>query len=247
MAEESELVPLDPIRQILQSTPARLLVGRSGPAYRTSTALQLRADHAAARDAVRSELDWKNALGPELIQRFGLFEVQSQARSKDEYLLRPDLGRKFAPQALELILNNCPMNADVQIVIGDGLSCTAVESQVPALLPALSEEFENRHWSVGRSFVVRYARVGLLNAIGEILKPKTVVLLIGERPGLATSESLSAYMAYSPHAGQTDADRNLIANIHTRGVTVPDAVRRIATLLELMWAKQKSGIEIKEG
>lgn len=235
-----ELKPADAVRRILASTPARLLVGRAGPAYRTATQLQLRADHAAARDAVRSELDPAKAFP-------GLLEVRSQAESKDEYLLRPDKGRLLSYEASERLLMECPRCMDVQSVIGDGLSCTAVETQAPSLLDALAAECKARGWSFGRPFIVRYARVGLMNPIGELLKPRTVVLLIGERPGLATSESLSAYLAYRPRPGHTDADRNLIANIHPRGVAVADAAKRIASLLDSMMQSGKSGVEVKEG
>jgi ethanolamine ammonia-lyase small subunit len=231
--------------QVRLRTPARLLTGRSGGGYRTETQLELRTAHAAARDAVRAELDLQSHIGPELVARFGLFEVASQAGSKDEYLLRPDLGRRFDEQSQAEVCARCSAGADMQIVIGDGLSVTAMAAQVPSLLPALAEKAEAHGWKLGQPFVVRHCRVGIMNEVGELLRPRALVLLIGERPGLATAESLSAYMAYEPRANHTDADRNLISNIHVRGLTVAEAADRIVNLAEKMMRAQKSGVGLE--
>lgn len=227
-------------------TPARLLAGRSGGSYRTSMQLELRAAHAAARDAMRTDFDLKEHVGTELIERYGIFEVTSEASSKDEYLLRPDLGRRFSEQTRGKIAEACPQSPDVQICIGDGLSTTAVAVQVPALLPLLVDGAVARKWKIGHTFAIRFCRVGILNEIGDLLRPGVVILLIGERPGLATAESLSAYMAYRPRAGQTDAGRNLISNIHSRGVCVEDAAVRILNLAERMMRLELSGVQLRE-
>jgi ethanolamine ammonia-lyase small subunit len=136
--------------------------------------------------------------------------------------------------------------ADLQIAIGDGLSAAAVVAQVPRLLPLVAREAEQHGLRVGAPFVVRYCRVGVLNDIGDLLDPAVAVLLIGERPGLATAESLSAYLAYRPRPGHTDAQRNLISNIHDRGVTPEDAARRIVALAQKMIRMQTSGVAVKE-
>jgi ethanolamine ammonia-lyase small subunit len=230
------------MQAIRARTPARLLVGRAGRAYRTTTALELRQDHAAAVDAVHAELE----LPPDLVQRWSLFEVRTQARGKSEYLMRPDLGRRLDDAARETVVRQCPRGADLQVVIGDGLSVAAVLAQVPALLPVLEQETLRRGWTFGRPFAVRYCRVGILNEVGELLDPAVVVLLIGERPGLTTAESLSAYLAYRPRPGHTDAQRNLISNIHGRGVPPDAAAPRILALAEQMRRLQTSGIAIKE-
>src|SRR5579875_2014595 len=237
---------LDGFAVIRARTPARILVGRAGPSYRTATQLELRRDHAAALDAVHAEVDMERDLGIDLVRRFQLFEVRTRARSKEEYLLRPDLGRRLDDAARELIRKECPAGCVLQVAIGDGLSAAAVAAQVPALLPRLDDEARRRGWSFGRPFFVRHCRVGVLNDIGEILDPEVVLLLIGERPGLATSEGLSAYFAYRPRPGHTDAQRNLISNIHARGVGQEEAVRRILALAEQMRRRQSSGIAIKE-
>lgn len=237
--------PPDLLEKIRARTPARVLVERAGSAYRTSTQLELRQAHAAARDAVRTEFDLQTDLGAEFVARWKLIEVSTCAMSKDEYLLRPDLGRRLNNEARQL-LEAFPKEADLQVVIGDGLSVTAVATQVPHLLPLIFEQSHGRGWTLGQPFAVRHCRVGVMNDIGELLIPKIIVLLIGERPGLATAESLSAYMGYKSNASHTDADRNLISNIHARGVSGPVAATRIINLAEQMMRSQISGVKIRE-
>ena len=234
------------VERIRERTPARILMGRAGAAYTTSTQIELREAHAAASDAVRAELELTKTFSPEFIGRWKLFEVCTCASSKSEYLLRPELGRRLSPPASEQIESQCMKAADFQVVIGDGLSVTAVAAQVPALLPLLADGAKKLGWTTGKPFVVRYCRVGLLNHVGELLQSKVVVLLIGERPGLATAESLSAYMAYQPRKAHTDADRNLISNIHARGVLPQQAALRILRLAEQMMKRQMSGTKLKE-
>ncbi len=241
----SDALP-DIIRRVRARTPARLLVGRVGAAYRTETQLDLRDAHAAARDAVRAELEMREVFDPAFISRFQLFEARTRARSKDEYLLRPDLGRAFDDESRAEIKKRCLAEQDLQIVIGDGLSVPAVIAQVPGLLPLLHEGATARGWSAGRTFVVRYCRVGILNEIGQLLNPRVAVLLIGERPGLATAESLSAYMAYQPRVSHTDANRNLISNIHARGLNASQAVSRILNLAAQMMHGGISGYTLPE-
>jgi len=246
---DSPLAPSDLpeiVKKIRARTPARLLAGRAGAAYRTGTQLRLREDHAAARDAVRAELDLSEAFGAEFIERWRLFEVRTQAATKDDYLLRPDLGRHFDANSRNEITNRCSRGNDLQIAIGDGLSVTAVQAQVPSLLPLLYEGARVRGWKIGQTFVIRHCRVGVLNEIGELLDPKVAVLLIGERPGLATAESLSAYMAYCPRATHTDANRNLISNIHSRGLSAQVASTRILNFAAQMMSAQISGSTLRE-
>src|SRR5437764_8347970 len=248
MADYNLSVPPDGnslITAIRARTPARILVGRAGPAYRTATQLELRQDHAVAVDAVHAELDLARDFGRDFVERWGLFEVPTRAGSKAEYLMRPDLGRHLNEAARAEVVRQCPPEMDLQVVIGDGLSAAAVVAQVPPLLPLLEDGTRQRSWRFGRPFVIRYCRVGVLNDIGELLDPAVVVLLIGERLGLATAESLSAYLAYQPRPGDTDARRNLISNVHARGVTPADAAARILALAERMRALQTSGVAVK--
>ncbi|MFZ3264171.1 MAG: ethanolamine ammonia-lyase subunit EutC [Terriglobales bacterium] len=256
MANDDSLLPRDSllpgdwpeiVSKIRARTPARLLAGRVGAAYRTTTQLDLREAHAAARDAVRSELDLEKQFGATFIKQWGLFEVSTEAHSKDEYLLQPILGRTFPEASCSELLNRCPPQSDLQIAIGDGLSVTAVFTQVPKLLPALWDGAKARGWTLGQVFVIRHCRVGILNQIGDLLQPTVTVLLIGERPGLATAESLSAYMAYRPRRTHTDANRNLISNIHARGVSPEDAAVRILDLASQMMKAKLSGTQLRAG
>lgn len=234
------------IEKIRARTPARVLADRTGAAYRTATQLQLRQDHAAARDAVRADFEMERDLGAAFVQRWKLFSVSTMAASKQEFLQRPDLGRRLSQSARDYLAAHCPLNTDLQIVIGDGLSVTAVSVQVPPLLPMLAEKAQSHGWTLGQPFAVKYCRVGAMNDVGEVLQPKVVLLLIGERPGLATAESLSAYMAYQPRPGDNDANRNLISNIHARGLSTEAAASRIIDLAEQIMQRQTSGVEVKE-
>jgi ethanolamine ammonia-lyase small subunit len=247
--EDNKLAQPDDLSEIVKKvraqTPARLLAGRTGAAYRTNTQLELRKAHAAARDAVRAELDLLTHFGDEFLRTWNLFELCSQAGNKNEYLLRPDLGRHLNDMSRAEISKRTT-GRDLQIVIGDGLSVTAVATQVPRLLPLLFEGAKTRGWSVGEILAIRHCRVGILNEIGELLAPKVAILLIGERPGLATAESLSAYMAYRPKPSHTDANRNLISNIHARGVSPKKAADRILNLAAAMMKTKQSGCQLRE-
>lgn len=230
------------LMQLRQRTPARLFVGRSGPGYRTDTLLRLRQDHAAALDAVHAELDLETGF----IQEWNLFFVQTEATSKKEYLMRPDLGRRLSEASRQAIEERCQRGSDLQIVLGDGLSAAALAAQGPVLLQLLMKEAQSAGLKIGQPFVVRYCRVGVLNDIGVLLDPSVVLLLIGERPGLATAVSLSAYLAYRPRPGDTDAKRNLISNIHAQGVQPVEAASRVLALVQKMRALGSSGVTLKE-
>lgn len=231
----------EPAAWVRELTPARLYLGRAGTSYPTNALLALRADHAAARDAVRAPLPRDFDLG---VGEF--ITAQSRAESLHQYLRRPDLGRRLSDVSRDAIAAQCRRGADVQVVVGDGLSSAAVRTQVPKLLPVLVEQCGRRGWRVGTPILVRHCRVGVMNDVGDLLAPKVVVLLIGERPGLATAESLSAYFAYRPHAGDTDAARNLISNIHDAGVRIPDAVARTLAFINVLMEHKQSGVDIKE-
>jgi ethanolamine ammonia-lyase small subunit len=248
--EEDRVAPTHDLPEVLKKvrerTPARLLAGRSGSAYRTNTQLELREAHAAARDAVRAQMNLSVDFGESFIRKWNLFEVCSRAATKDEYLLRPDLGRQLNDASRAVVSERCAAEIDLQIVIGDGLSVTAIAAQIPQLLPRLAQGAKDRGWSVGAVFAVRHCRVGILNEIGELLRPRIAVLLIGERPGLATAESLSAYLAYKPKPFDTDANRNLISNIHARGVSTEQAADRILNLTAAMMTANASGWQLRE-
>jgi ethanolamine ammonia-lyase small subunit len=234
------------LARLRELTPARIFQSRSGLSYRTATQLDLRTDHAAARDAVHAELVLNRDFPTEFVSSLSVLEIETQAASREQFLRRPDLGRKLSSRSRQLIEASCPRNIDVQVVIGDGLSAKAVSRQCPELLPRLLATAGDCGWSLGRILLIHRCRVGVINDIGDLLAPKVVVLLIGERPGLATAESLSAYLAYRPSAGDTDARRNLISNIHERGVSIESAVVRLVALIAEMMRQERSGYELKE-
>ena len=231
----------------LARTPARLMVGRAGSALRTVTTLTLRADHAVARDAVHSEINSAEVFGEGRIRRYGMLELSTSATTRMEYLKRPDLGRRLDNVSRNLLISQDIRGDDVRIAIGDGLSAAAVVANASALLDVLMDAISNRGYRLGPPLFIRNCRVGLMNELGDLLMPKVVVLLIGERPGLATSESLSAYLAYCPQSGQTDAHRNLVSNIHRQGLSIPEASSRIDHLVSAMMSLQTSGIALTSG
>jgi ethanolamine ammonia-lyase small subunit len=249
MSDDHNLVPPpawpEIVRKIRARTAARIFVER-GASYSTQMALELRSARASAVDAVWTEFDVRTDFPADFVAQWELFQVSSQAESKSKFLLRPDLGRKLSDAGKSLVAQHCFKAPNIQIVIGDGLSGSALSEQVPALFPLLQQRARANAWSVGASFVVRYCRVGIMNDIGDLLSPRVIVLLIGERPGMATAASLSAYMAYRPLSGQTDADRNLISNIHARGIRIEDAADRITNLASHMMKLKRSGTTLKE-
>ena len=227
-------------------TPARLMLARQGGSFTTRVQVGLRQDHAAAMDAVWRDVTPQSDWGKAFCTQWQIVETTSAAATKEEYLRRPDLGRIFSAAAAADVAAGCPSGADLQIVVGDGLSASAAVRQVPILLPLVAALAQAQGWSLGRPIFVRSCRVGILNAVGELLKPRVVVLLIGERPGLQTAESLSAYLAFRPTTGHTDAHRNVISNIHAAGTSPARAAERIVALAAEMMRCASSGPAIKE-
>lgn len=226
------------LERMKMKTTARIGVGRAGARLNTRTLLTLRADHAAARDAVFTDVP------QELLDSLGLFSVRTSCADKNEFLTRPDLGRRFDPDAEQTIKSKCVSGADVQIIAADGLSSTAVTANLPKLLPVLTDAFAGRSISVGTPFFVKYGRVGAEDRISELLSPKVVCILLGERPGLATAESMSAYIVYNARVGQAEARRTVVSNIHKNGIAAAEAGAYIAELIEKILKAGKSGVEL---
>lgn len=226
------------VASLKQSTRARVCAGRAGPRPRTQALLRFLADHSRSKDTVLSEIP------PEWVERAGLFEVQTQVVEKDQYLTRPDLGRVLSPQGVQTVLSRCKMSPDVQLVISDGLSTEATTANFEDIVPPLLRGLESLQLSVGTPFFVRCGRVKVQDQIGELLKAKVVVLLIGERPGLGQSESLSCYMVYRPTRATVEADRTCISNIHRQGTPPVEAAAVIVELAARMVQEQASGIAL---
>jgi ethanolamine ammonia-lyase small subunit len=231
-------------------TPARIGLGRAGASLPTRALLDFELAHARARDAVQSEFN-AEALAHQLqASGFGPASiVSSQARNRMEYLLRPDLGRALDPQSREQLLATQTHAPTLAIVIADGLSAIAPQRHALPLLramrsawhPALQEDWENV-----TVIVANRARVALGDQIGAILAAQAVVVLIGERPGLSSPDSLGIYLTWAPRAGRTDADRNCISSVHPEGLPCHEAARRLVYLLSEARRLQLSGLGLKD-
>lgn len=229
----------DEFRRIKARTWARLGLGRSGPRYTTASLLRFWADNASAMDAVFTDVS------QELLDSLNLFTVQTRCSSKDEYLTRPDLGTQFDDAAIAQIKQRCTANPQVQIYVSDGLSSTAVEANVADLLPALEQGLKLHGLSMGTPFFVKYGRVRSMEPISQALGATVICVLLGERPGLATPESLSAYLAYKATVGMPESDRTCVSNIHREGTNPVEAGAHIADIIDEMIKQQASGIRLK--
>jgi len=220
------------------TTPARIGVWRCGTRPLTDTWLRFRADHAVAQDSVIGEVP------EEFPAKYNMVCLKSQCGSKDEYLTRPDLGRKLDDASLELVRTKCRKGAKLQIIVADGLSSKAVEANIPNLLPAMLQGLEGMGIEVGTPIFVQYARVAIMDAIGEELKPEAAIVLLGERPGLGTAESMSAYIGYQPRAGMVESERTVVSNIHKGGTPAAEAGAHLATLLKKILDAKASGVNL---
>ncbi|HEM3696734.1 TPA: ethanolamine ammonia-lyase subunit EutC [Streptococcus suis] len=226
-------------RKIKQFTPARLGLWRAGNRYKTQTILRFRADHAAAQDAVFSYVS------EDFVKEMGFIPVHTKASSKDEYLTRPDLGRIFPEDQQEIIKNNCKKNAKVQIVVGDGLSSSAIEANVRDFLPALKQGLKMFGLEFDEVLFIKHSRVGAMDHIAELTGAEVVCILIGERPGLVTAESMSAYLAYKPTIGMPESRRTVVSNIHKGGTPAVEAGAYVAEIIKKILDNKKSGVDLK--
>ena len=223
-------------RKMKERTPARLGSGKAGPRYKTLTMLRFRADHAAAQDAVFSQVP------EDFAQKNGMVEVQTRCQSKDEYLTRPDHGRCFDEENQKKIRAAIPGTPRVQIVVGDGLSSAAITANAMDCMEALREGLKLKGIDPGTPIFVRYCRVGAGDAIGDITGCELVCMLVGERPGLVTDKSMSAYITYKPHTGVSESARTVVSNIHAQGTPAVEAGAHIAGLIETILRKGVSGV-----
>lgn len=223
-------------RKLKERTPARVGSGRAGPRYKTLTMLRFRADHAAAQDAVFSQVAENYA------QENGLLALQTKCRDKDEYLTRPDLGRVFDKENAEKLKAAIPDSPRVLIVVGDGLSSAAIQANAMDCMAAIRDGLKTRGIETGQAVFVRYCRVGAGDAIGSITGCELVCILVGERPGLVTDKSMSAYITYQPRTGVSESSRTVVSNIHAQGTPAVEAGAHIAQLIDTILKKKVSGV-----
>lgn len=217
-------------------TPARVALGRTGHSVPTAELLRFQLDHARARDAVHLELD-AGSLGIEHVL------LHSAARDRAEYLRRPDLGRTLSEESRRLLRRG---DYDTVIVIADGLSAPAVHHHAAAVLSEMIPRLQEEQWRLAPVMVVLQGRVAIGDEIGEALGARMVVMLIGERPGLSSPDSLGIYLTWDPRPGRTDAERNCISNVRAEGISYAIAARKLLYLMRAARELRLSGVALKE-
>lgn len=221
------------------NAPCRLGIGKAGARIKTLPSLQFRAAHSAAQDAVFNDVD------QDFVDKMNLFTVQTQCESKDVYLTRPDLGRKLDEEAVRTIREKCKKGVRVQVVVSDGLSSAAVAADIGDLLPSLLQGLQRHNISCGEPFFVKYGRVGVMDEISELLDAEVTCILIGERPGLITAESMSAYIGYRCTVGMPEARRTVVSNIHRSGTNSAEAGAHVADIIKKILENKASGTDLK--
>ena len=230
---------MDALKAMKQKTPARIGLGRSGPRYLTETLLRFRADHALAMDAVFTETseDW--------IKEHNLPHFKTKCENKDVFLTRPDLGRQFDADQAAKIKTHVGSNNRVVIYIADGLSTTAVTTNAMETYQAIIDGLTRHNIKPCTPFFVQYGRVPSQDAISEITGAEVICTLIGERPGLLTAESMSAYMTYKATTDMPEARRTVVSNIHRQGTPAVEAGAYLADIIKLMLDTKTSGLDLK--
>lgn len=232
-ANEAELM------KYKKKTPARIGISRAGTRYTTNTMLRFRADHASAVDAVYTDVS------EEFLNANNLFTVQTKCYSKDEYMTRPDLGRRLNEESINILKEKAKKSPKVEIFVSDGLSSTAIEANVEDTLPAIINGLKSYGIEAGTPFFLKYGRVGAADEVSEILDAEVTCVLIGERPGLATSESMSAYITYKGYIGIPESKRTVVSNIHKNGTPASEAGAHIAHIIKKILDAKASGQDLK--
>ena len=221
-----------------ERTPARIGVGHAGARYRNETMLRFQADHAAAQDAVFSDVP------EDFLQQMGWPVFQTSCENREEFLTRPDKGRTFPADTLQKIKAGIPQGTQVVLYVADGLSSSAVHANAANILPVIQDGLRAAGLKVSDPFFVRFGRVAPQDQIGEATGADVVCVLLGERPGLVTAESMSAYIAYKPTVGMAESRRTVLANIHRGGTPAVEAGAHIVDLIQLMMQKKASGTDL---
>lgn len=237
------------LEQWKQFTQARIGLNRSGGSISTKEMLKFRLDHAKAKDAVLLEPNWEliQEQTNELTQKYGIQNLflKSKVSSKQEYLLRPDLGRRLFEDS-KLNLEPFSDRYDLSIVCIDGLSAKAIDENLVPFLELLFAEIQKTKLSLAPLVFAKWGRVALGDEIAEILHAKICLGIIGERPGLSAADSLGIYLTYEPKLGNTDESRNCISNVRPLGLPLPLAVKKTMYLINECLAQKKSGVLLKD-
>jgi ethanolamine ammonia-lyase small subunit len=252
MSVEMDKPPVDPQNPLLELrrlTPARIALGRTGTSMPTSAQLDFQYAHAQARDAVHLPFDHAG-LSSQLAERGrASLLLHSAATDRNSYLQRPDLGRKLSDESAQTLRDYAlanPGGVDLAIVVADGLSALAVHRHTLPFLGRMEDQIVSDGWSVSPVILVEQGRVAVADEIGELLGAKMVVILIGERPGLSSPDSLGLYFTYNPKVGLTDAYRNCISNVRLEGLSYGMAAHRLLYLMREACRRQLSGVNLKD-
>ena len=229
-----------------QFTDARIGLGRSGSAMPTQEVLKFSMAHAQARDAVKTPIDWSPIEADLKSSGLQTVRIHSAAESRDQYLRRPDLGRQLSSTSREALAARSSTKPDLVVVVGDGLSSTAVNANVAPFLRAFLPHVLSGKWSLGPVLLAEQARVAIGDEAGEFLGAKAAVVLIGERPGLSSPDSLGAYLTFAPRPGRKDAERNCISNIRKGGLSYEEAAFKLSWLLREAFRREFTGVQLKD-
>ncbi|WP_293905144.1 ethanolamine ammonia-lyase subunit EutC [Phenylobacterium sp.] len=238
--------PPDPWSRLARLTPARIALGRTGASLPTREVLAFALAHAQARDAVTTPFDSARTAHDIEALGFRTLEATSQAVDRATYLRRPDLGRRLSETSRQRLAQAAKAPCDLAVVVADGLSSTAVHAHAAALLGALQPVIDAANWRVGPIVVASQARVALGDEVGEILQARLVILLVGERPGLSSPDSLGAYITFAPRVGRTDAERNCVSNIRGAGLSYAAAAFKIGWLAREALRLELTGVALKD-
>ncbi|WP_447787261.1 ethanolamine ammonia-lyase subunit EutC [Pseudomonas germanica] len=247
--EKPPIDPQNPWLELRRLTPARIALGRTGTSLPTSAQLDFQFAHAQARDAVHLPFDHAG-LSAQLSERGReSLLLHSAAVDRNSYLQRPDLGRKLSEESAQALREYAaahPGGVDLAIVVADGLSALAVHRHTLPFLTRLEEQMSADGWSMAPVVLVEQGRVAVGDEIGQLLGAKMLVMLIGERPGLSSPDSLGLYFTYNPKVGLTDAYRNCISNVRLEGLSYGMAAHRLLYLMREACRRQLSGVNLKD-
>jgi ethanolamine ammonia-lyase small subunit len=247
--EKPPVDPQNPWLQLRRLTPARIALGRTGTSLPTSAQLNFQFAHAQARDAVHLQFDHAGLSAQLQDGGHESLLLHSAAPDRNTYLQRPDLGRKLSDESAQTLRDYAsahPGGVDLAIVVADGLSALAVHRHTLPFLKRLEEQMSADGWSLAPVLLVEQGRVAIGDEIGQLLGAKMLVMLIGERPGLSSPDSLGLYFTYAPKVGLTDAYRNCISNVRLEGLSYGMAAHRLLYLMREACRRQLSGVNLKD-
>ncbi|MDQ0506991.1 ethanolamine ammonia-lyase subunit EutC [Xanthobacter agilis] len=240
------MIDRDPWQSFARYTPARIALGRTGASLPTAEVLRFSLAHAQARDAVHMPFDAATVEGEIRALGFDTLRVESAAPARDVYLRRPDLGRRLSDESRARLSARDAAPVDLALVVADGLSAAAIHAQTAPFLAALKPWIEKEGWSVAPVALAAQARVALGDEVGERLKARALVVLVGERPGLSSPDSLGLYLTLNPHVGRSDAERNCISNVRAEGLSHPLAAFKLAWHIREALRLGLTGVGLKD-